>query len=108
MLKSEDMFADPWGVVQRVLAFRGLASPPGYEEQVRGAKHSNEGAKWGGKDYTGRLRCAERLKLARFYRPHNAQLYRMIGRDLGWDREVEASGCGALGDAANAVGGQRA
>jgi len=99
VLKSEDMFADPWAVVQQVLEFRGLESPPAYAAQVRGAQKSsrgakrNDGVKWGGKAYTGQLQCAERLKLARFYRPHNIQLYRMLERDLGWEREVEAAGC---------------
>ena len=44
---------------------------------------------------TGSLRCAEWAKLARFYRAHNAELFRLIGRDMRWEEDhVEKSGCG--------------
>ena len=29
-----------------------------------------------------------RRELAKFYRPHNQKLYKLLGRDLGWDRDI--------------------
>ena len=36
----------------------------------------------------GKLRPTERAKLNAFYAPHNRELYRLIGRDFGWEAEV--------------------
>ena len=51
-----------------------------------GGRGLNSGRVWGGEGYTGRLRPAERAKLAAFYAPHNRELYALLGRDFGWER----------------------
>lgn len=90
--KSEDFYADAWPTVARVLAHARLPPlPRAIEalERARPAKASsrNAGGVWGGAAYTGKLAAEERRKLGEFYRPHNEQLYTMLGRDFGWEAE---------------------
>lgn len=93
--RSEDFYADAWPTVGRVVAHFGLPALPASVVAAQRAKPAdarkrNSGGVWGGAEYTGRLLPAERIKLNAFYRPHNAELYAMLGRDMGWEAEAEA------------------
>ena len=85
---SEDFYDDPWPTVRRVLSHAGIEATREYVQSVRRSaltdKGRNQGGVWGGKLYRGRLLPPERLKLGRYYAPHNRELYALLGRELGW------------------------
>jgi hypothetical protein len=74
VLPSEDLFADAGAAMARIFAFLGL--PPA---DVSLSARLSAGA-YGG------MPPAVRARLVEFFRPHNARLYDLLGRDLGWDR----------------------
>jgi hypothetical protein len=72
LLASEDFYADEQGTYDRVTDFLGisrqpLASTPQYNYRP-----------------VEPLSAQARDELTEFYRPHNAALFELIGRDLGW------------------------
>lgn len=79
ILKSEDLFDQPQAVTDQVFAFLGL--PP---HSLRDVAPRKKGA------YVAPAHPDALRALARFYRPHNEALYRHLGRDFGWEAEVEA------------------
>ena len=86
LVRSEDLFADPGGVADEVVARLvgrdaaavaaavAAANPAG-----RVQAHATPAA--GMEEGTRRL-------LEEFYRPYNRELYALVGRDLGWDRKA--------------------
>ena len=74
VVQSEELFAGPGEAVARMIAFLGL--PPA---DVAVSARLSAG------EYSP-ISAALRARLAEFYRPHNARLYDLLGRDLGWDR----------------------
>lgn len=72
VVRSEDLYADPGGVVTGV--FRHLGVPP---HTLSGYKAYNQ------KPYPG-LAPETRRRLAEFFAPHNQRLYELVGRDLQW------------------------
>jgi len=74
ILRSEDLFADPDGVFQKVLEFLGL---PEFHLESYGASNSG---RYGREEMTERTR----EQLREFFEPHNQRLYRFLGRDFGW------------------------
>ena len=86
LVRSEDLFADPSGVADElvarlvgreaaaVAAAVAAANPVG-----RVQAHATPAA--GMEEGTRRL-------LEEFYRPYNRELYALVGRDLGWDRKA--------------------
>jgi hypothetical protein len=73
ILKSEDLYADPPAVLQEVCSFLGL---PFY----RSARYQ----KYNQLDYSVMF-PAIRITLLEYFAPHNERLYRLLGRDFGWD-----------------------
>jgi len=111
---SEEYYATPLPTVQRVLAHAGLAMSPALESSLlasasnRSQHKSNAGARWGGTGYKGHLAQTERAKLDAFYRPYNAELYALMGRDLRWERAGSLVENAAMDPAANnTVGGSK-
>jgi hypothetical protein len=72
VLRSEDLFADPEGTVERVQEFLGLAPM-----SLGGFGNVNE-------QRYSRMDPALRARLAARFEPHNRRLYELLGRDLGW------------------------
>lgn len=72
VIRSEDMYADVQSVVDQVCAFLGL---PAYELPTTKTFNASK-----------RLPIPEecRAELTEFYRPHNEELERYLGRSLGW------------------------
>lgn len=73
ILRSEDLFADPAAVVNRVFEWLGL--PPwntGSFKKFNQAQYS-------------RMNPATRARLQAYFRPYNRRLAEYLGRDLGWD-----------------------
>ncbi len=73
VVRSEDLFEAPADALPRIFTFLGLApadldiapaETPPYPPMPEGA----------------------RARLVEYYRPHNAQLYDVLGRDMGWSR----------------------
>merc|ERR1712087_202872 len=90
ILKSEDLYRSPLEAVRQVVAFAGLASLRQHEARVlqeNSEGKRNSGSLWGGSSYSGKLAIAERSKLLAFYKPHNRDLYQLVGRDFGWEAE---------------------
>jgi hypothetical protein len=54
------------------------------EKKGQTGAERNAGGQWGGAGYVGRLAPLELAKLDAFFRPHNAELYALIGRSFGW------------------------
>lgn len=76
VLASEDLFHAPRTVYRRVLQFLRLPSwEPASYPQLNARPYTE--------DITG-----VRGELLRYFRPHNERLYELIGRDLGWERQV--------------------
>lgn len=73
IMPSEELYADPQGTIDQVSSFLDLPPAP-----LRSAE------RWNFKPAEG-MRPDTRAQLQGFYRPHNADLYRLLGRDLGWD-----------------------
>jgi hypothetical protein len=74
VLLSEELFARPEETVARIVAFLGL---PPHPIDVRGRLSAGR--------YEP-MPPAVRAELIEFFRPHNARLADLLGRDLGWDR----------------------
>lgn len=72
IVRSEDLYADPQATLRQVTDFLGLAPVP-----LRSAE------RWNYKPSTG-MRPETRQELRSFFRPHNAELYEVLGRDMGW------------------------
>ena len=73
VLRAEDMYADPAAVFADVQRFLGIRACPHID-----LKTYNERSK-------PPIAPATKDRLAAYYRPHNAALYELLGRDLGWD-----------------------
>jgi len=73
VLGSEDLFADPEGTLQKVLAFLGLEG-----SDTLSLPERNKGS------YAAPLDPGLRARLQDYYRPHNERLYEHLGRDFGW------------------------
>jgi hypothetical protein len=74
ILRSEDLRADPRGVVANVVKFLDL---PRW-----GPKTENN---YGQAEYP-KMEPHMRTRLTEYFRPHNKRLYDFLGRDFGWNR----------------------
>ncbi|MBC7236747.1 MAG: sulfotransferase domain-containing protein [Chloroflexi bacterium] len=72
ILRSEDYFADPQAVLSTIFAFLGL---PDYT--VTPLKDHSSGS-------YPKMSAEVRRWLEAYYAPHNARLYELLGRDMGW------------------------
>lgn len=73
ILRSEDLYADPQTTLHQVTDFLGLP---------RIALSSAE--RWNYQPSSTGMQAQTQAELRSFYRPHNAVLYQLLGRDLGW------------------------
>lgn len=96
--RSEDFYANPWASARRIVEFAGLSMAEAHVAAMRRSAQEglsdrarNVGGLWGGAAYQRKLRAAERRKLGAYFAPHNHELYALIGRDLGWERDNEAA-----------------
>lgn len=74
ILRSEDLRADPCGVLKGVLKFLEL---PDWEPKVEN--------NYGQAEYP-KMDPRMRKRLAEYFKPHNKRLYEFLGRDFGWER----------------------
>lgn len=74
ILKSEAFYADPAAILNKTFAFLGVSSwkLAAYETYNRA-------------DYAA-MNPVTRARLVDYYAPHNARLYDLLERDLGWER----------------------
>lgn len=75
ILRSEDLFADTSGVLERTAGFLDL---PAMEREDR--RRVNKGA------YAEAMDKRTRGALVDYFRPYNERLYEYLGRDFGWSR----------------------
>ena len=73
ILRSEDFFADPGAVFNKVCAFLNLASWELKDNKKHRAGHYPE------------IAATTREQLADYFRPHNKRLCEFSSRDFGWD-----------------------
>jgi Sulfotransferase domain len=73
VLKSEDFFQRPEESYERALAFLGLRPwrLPHYQNHRPGAYDA--------------MRPETRVRLSKYFAPHNQRLYELLGQDFGWD-----------------------
>lgn len=76
VLASEELYRDPRGATEQVVRFLGLE--PHEETEYRPL---NEGS-----NKIHEMPDKSREQLVAYYAPHNDALYRLIGRDLGWQQ----------------------
>ena len=76
IVKSEDFFADTAGTTTKVLEFIGVNNP-----SVQGIDFTPRG----GVTYKSKMSDETRHMLTEYFRPHNAELADLLGRDMGWD-----------------------
>lgn len=74
VLASEELFDDATAAMAHILGFVGLSPAP---MDVSARKSAGQYAA---------APPALRARLVEFFRPHNARLYDLLGRDLGWAR----------------------
>jgi hypothetical protein len=75
-IKSEDFFADTAETTAKVLEFIGVSKP-----SVEGIDFTPRG----GIGYQSKMSDETRQRLTEYFRPYNAALYELLGRDMGWD-----------------------
>jgi hypothetical protein len=73
IVRSEDFYADPAAAYSRTLAFLGLP-----DHQLQNPKRFNYVP-------AADMDEATRQELTEFYRPHNAELAKLLDTDFGWD-----------------------
>jgi hypothetical protein len=75
ILKSEDLYADPASIVKQTLEHLNVP----VSTQQRAYKPFNEAK------YTP-MKPETRARLVEYFKPYNARLYDLLGRDFGWDK----------------------
>lgn len=73
VIRSEDFYSDPQVITREVTRFLGV-SPRTVPTEVRHNYRPAPG-----------MSADTKAEMADFYQPHNAQLYELLGRDMGWD-----------------------
>jgi len=75
VVKSEDLFANPGPVLEKVARFVGIRGARLEQYPIYNANPAK-----------GPMDPATRRWLSEYFRPHNQELYDLLGMDLGWDR----------------------
>ena len=73
IIKSEDLYADPQKECSKVFQFLGLS-----DHKIT-PKVYNKGK------YKEQMKPETREQLKKYFKPFNQKLYKLIGRDMGWD-----------------------
>lgn len=73
ILKSEELFQEPSSIIDQVQGFLNVA-----KREIASYRIFNRG------NYPP-MNSMIRKKLVEFYEPYNRELYRLLGRDFGWD-----------------------
>jgi hypothetical protein len=73
VLGAEDLFADPLAVVAEAQEFLGLEPEPPADVEAKNARAYAP------------IAAEARATLSASFDPHNRRLYRLVGRDFGWD-----------------------
>lgn len=86
ILRSEDLYSDPASVVGQTLEFLGV--PAKEIDTNREFKQYKVPSKKGfrNKDKAPKMDPELRAYLVAYFRPHNARLKELLGRDFDWDR----------------------
>jgi hypothetical protein len=74
ILRSEDLFADSPGILDRVCKFLNLPGQRMHDRRIYGEGH-----------YTG-MQASTRKRLIAYFEPHNERLYRYLGENFRWER----------------------
>lgn len=79
IMKSEDMYKDPAAIYKQTLEFLNspIYEPASLQKEYKQYNKSQE--------VSSRLDPAFRKELVEYFKPHNARLYRLVGRDFEWD-----------------------
>ncbi|MGI9060837.1 MAG: sulfotransferase domain-containing protein [Ktedonobacteraceae bacterium] len=83
VLKSEDMYSDPAGVVKQSLEFLGVPTGELKQEFKNYRRPSKKGYR--NKVVPPKLDPAMKNYLVEYFKPHNARLSDFLGVDFGWD-----------------------
>lgn len=86
ILKSEDLYADPAAILKQTLRFLDVPEVEPKRLKEGYEKYNNSESKEHTK-FTppSKLDPEFRQRLVEFYKPHNARLYELLGRDFGWN-----------------------
>lgn len=77
IIKSEDFFSNTPQIMAEVFDFLGLQN-----HNINDYEPANKGA------YQEKISPQTRQLLEEYFRPHNEELYCLIGRDMGWENEA--------------------
>ena len=86
ILKSEDFYNNPTGILQETLDFLGVPASA-LQTGKNEVKQYREPTKKGYQNSQKPPAMAPKLRaqLVEYFGPHNARLYDFLKRDLGWD-----------------------
>jgi Sulfotransferase domain len=84
ILRSEDLYSDPAGVLKQTLEFLGVPYGDLNKEFKNYRRPSKKGYR--NKVVPPKLDPKMREYLIEYFRPHNARLYKYLGVDFGWDK----------------------
>lgn len=85
ILRSEDLYSNPTGIVKQALEFLGAPSE-GIGTQSREYKNYREPTREGYKseDRPPKMQASTRARLIEYFKPHNEQLNEWLGQDFAW------------------------
>ena len=78
ILKSEDFYADTSATFKQTLAFLDLANVDSRQHKEVFKKYNTT--------KPPKMNPATRKRLIEYFEPHNARLYKLLGRDFEWDK----------------------
>lgn len=84
ILRSEDMYSDPAGVLQRTLNFLGVKNADLNKDFKNYRRPSKKGYR--NQSITPKLDPEMRKYLIEYFKPHNARLYDYLGVNFDWDK----------------------
>ncbi|GAC1354888.1 MAG: sulfotransferase [Ktedonobacteraceae bacterium] len=82
IVRSEDFYKDPGAIYQETLAFLNIPTvePKNLKQGYKPHNVSKES------DAPSKMDPAIRKRLMAYFAPHNDRLYKLLGRDFGWDK----------------------
>ena len=86
ILKSEDLYSDPAAIVRQTLEFLAVPDSATRIEHQEFKQYREPNKKGYQNDQKPpRMSLEMRKRLIEYFKPHNARLYALLGRDFGWD-----------------------
>lgn len=82
LIRSEDFYTDPASIYKQTLSFLGapILEPKSLQQGYKALNKSKDS------DTPSKMDPAIRKRLIAYFEPHNERLYKLLGKNLDWDR----------------------